>query len=89
MSHEDEKDNARMGDSSMTDIVRDKLEDTPETKAVSPKEKALLRKLDARILPIACLMYLFACAFAIRSQLLRAGAGSFQICHLIYSSRSK
>jgi len=25
------------------------------------EEKALLRKLDARILPITCLLYLFAC----------------------------
>lgn len=30
-------------------------------RAVSTEEKSLVRKLDARILPIACLMYLFAC----------------------------
>ena len=27
----------------------------------SPEEKKLVRKLDNRILPIACLLYLFAC----------------------------
>ena len=30
----------------------------------SPEERRLVRKLDMRILPLACLMYLFACAFA-------------------------
>jgi len=70
MSHDGEKDNIQMENNSMTDIVRDKLEDfseAPETRTVLPEEKALLRKLDARILPIACLMYLFACASALYS----------------------
>lgn len=31
---------------------------------VSLEEKRLLRRLDGRILPIACLMYLFACEFS-------------------------
>ena len=32
-----------------------------QEEAVSPEERRLVRKLDRRILPIACLMYLFAC----------------------------
>ena len=32
-----------------------------EDALVSNDERALLRKLDGRILPITCLMYLFAC----------------------------
>ena len=27
----------------------------------SPEEKRLVRKLDTRILPVACILYLFAC----------------------------
>ena len=30
---------------------------------VSVEERHLVRKLDGRILPIACLMYLFACQY--------------------------
>ena len=29
------------------------------------EERRLVRKLDARILPIACLLYLFACLFSV------------------------
>jgi hypothetical protein len=32
-----------------------------EAAIVSEEERRLVRKLDRRILPIACLMYLFAC----------------------------
>lgn len=28
---------------------------------VSPAEKRLVRKLDSRIMPLACILYLFAC----------------------------
>lgn len=28
---------------------------------VSPEERKLVRKLDSRIMPIACILYLFAC----------------------------
>lgn len=31
----------------------------------SPEEKRLVRKLDKRILPITCLLYLFACTCSI------------------------
>ena len=29
----------------------------------TPEEKRLVRKLDMRIMPIACIMYLFACEY--------------------------
>lgn len=32
--------------------------------ATSAEEKRLVRKLDMRILPITCLMYLFACEYS-------------------------
>lgn len=35
------------------------------------EEKKLVQKLDRRILPIACLLYLFACWSALRSTMLR------------------
>ena len=35
----------------------------PEEGSVSVEERRLLRKLDRRILPITCLMYLFACQY--------------------------
>ena len=44
-----------------------RVEETREVQSLaadsyeSPEEKALIRKIDMRILPIACLMYLFAC----------------------------
>jgi hypothetical protein len=34
---------------------------------VSVEERRLVRKLDRRILPITCLMYLFACQYLQRS----------------------
>ena len=34
---------------------------------VSVEERRLVRKLDRRILPITCLMYLFACQYLERS----------------------
>lgn len=40
--------------------VDGEFEDDEETAA---EERRLVRKLDGRILPIACLMYLCACAF--------------------------
>lgn len=36
------------------------------TPGLSPEEKALVWKLDKRILPITCLLYLFACAFPLK-----------------------
>jgi hypothetical protein len=35
----------------------------PEEGPVSVEERRLVRKLDRRILPITCLMYLFACQY--------------------------
>jgi hypothetical protein len=35
--------------------------DVPVDDPVSVEERRLVRKLDRRILPIACLLYLFAC----------------------------
>jgi hypothetical protein len=36
------------------------------------EERKLVRKLDKRILPIACLLYLFACSYTARTRLLGA-----------------
>lgn len=36
----------------------------PQDEVQSFEEKRLVRKLDNRILPIACLLYLFACEYA-------------------------
>lgn len=36
---------------------------SPTTPTLSPEEKALVWKLDKRILPITCLLYLFACEY--------------------------
>ena len=41
------------------------------TIAISAEEKRLVRKLDKRILPITCLMYLFACEHSCRAMSLR------------------
>jgi hypothetical protein len=30
---------------------------------VSPEERRLVRKLDSRIMPLACILYLFACEY--------------------------
>ena len=51
-SYNDEK--GRVEDTQDAQSIVVDVEDTPE-------EQALIRKLDRRILPIACLMYLFAC----------------------------
>ena len=51
----------------MTDDLDEKLEATPESDAqpTDPEriieERRLVRKLDNRILPLTCLLYLFAC----------------------------
>lgn len=39
----------------------------PEGGPVSVEERRLVRKLDRRILPITCLMYLFSCQCLLRS----------------------
>ncbi|TDL18778.1 MFS general substrate transporter [Rickenella mellea] len=54
-------DKHRFSDEKTSDI--EKVEDVKANAAAfvqSPEERALVRKLDRRILPIACLMYLFA-----------------------------
>lgn len=57
-------------DSKLTADYDEKLESVsdgshPTTDAEQAlEEKRLVRKLDSRILPIACLLYLFACMFA-------------------------
>lgn len=38
-------------------------EGDPDVGIISEAERALVKKLDRRILPIACLMYLFACRY--------------------------
>lgn len=34
---------------------------TPSVVEISEDEKRLVKKLDARIMPLACILYLFAC----------------------------
>lgn len=41
--------------------------DVQPERPVSVEERRLVRKLDRRILPITCLMYLFACQYLERS----------------------
>jgi hypothetical protein len=41
--------------------------DVQPEEPVSVEERRLVRKLDRRILPITCLMYLFACQYLERS----------------------
>jgi hypothetical protein len=40
--------------------------DVPREGPMSVEERRLLRKLDRRILPITCLLYLFACPYFVR-----------------------
>lgn len=42
----------------------DQPEVVAESKFTPEDERRLVRKLDWRIMPIACIMYLFACAYA-------------------------
>lgn len=44
-------------------VVPGKLQEEIAHQAQSLEEKRLVRRLDMRILPIACLLYLFACEF--------------------------
>ncbi len=53
-------------------MAADEKISTPSSESVGPevtvrddasKEKRLVRKLDMRIMPIVCLLYLFACMF--------------------------
>lgn len=60
-------------DTKLTPSYDEKIEDAsseeenyvpaPIDPAREKEERALVRKLDNRILPIACLLYLFACEF--------------------------
>jgi hypothetical protein len=43
--------------------------DTVKEHSYKSQEKRLVRKLDKRILPIACALYLFACAFLVQVML--------------------
>lgn len=61
-------DSAEMSDKGNHDFVEsmvdgEKLENSaaPSFVEVSQEEKRLVRKLDSRIMPIACILYLFAC----------------------------
>lgn len=50
-----------------TDVDVEKLDASPTSSSFvtvnSPEERRLVRKLDSRILPIACLLYFFSCTF--------------------------
>ena len=45
----------------------DQREVVQESKFTPEDERRLVRKLDWRIMPIACIMYLFACAYPFSS----------------------
>ena len=59
----DEKRNDIIRTASRDAETAESVDDVVGLKEQSPEERALVRKLDKRILPIACLMYLFACEF--------------------------
>lgn len=46
-----------------SDLDHDHSQDHAYWLAKAEEERKLVRKIDGRILPIACLMYLFACQF--------------------------
>lgn len=50
------------GSEEAAERVEDIVDDPPATEE---EERSLVRKLDRRILPITCLLYLFACAFTL------------------------
>lgn len=49
-----------------TDDAQSQNQQTPETFAGTEEERQLVRKFDWRILPITCLLYLFACPSSFR-----------------------
>jgi hypothetical protein len=53
----DEKDDPKVDEAAYESVSAPSAQEEP----VSHEERLLVRKLDRRILPIACLMYLFAC----------------------------
>ena len=61
-----EKRSTEYASSGVADVDVEQKRDIEEVEAteeveITPEEKRLVRKLDRRILPIVCLMYLFAC----------------------------
>lgn len=50
------------GDTKLQHLEAAADDDNKSIIIISLQEKRLVRRLDRRILPIACLMYLFACA---------------------------
>jgi hypothetical protein len=57
----DEKRNETIRAASHDTENAESVDGIDDVKEQSYEERALVRKLDKRILPIACLMYLFAC----------------------------
>jgi hypothetical protein len=53
-------------DSQIREYENARPADDPYWEARAISERRLVRKLDGRILPIACILYLFACSYHIR-----------------------
>ena len=58
MSSEDQAYDAKDAEKATIERAGSAIESFAEP---SPEEKRLVRKLDTRILPVACILYLFAC----------------------------
>ena len=54
-------------DHTSEEAVRPQIQVLEESLVDSAEEKRLVRKLDRRILPITCLLYLFACTSILHS----------------------
>jgi hypothetical protein len=65
----DEKLHVKRDDEAVTESPIVQSDVQPEG-PVSVEERRLVRKLDRRILPITCLLYLFACQYSFWSALL-------------------